>query len=169
VDLWDPSGAKVVEGRFPEDGKRPGLKKFVAPVSGDYTLVVRAVGPVVDPGIAYRLKVKVARSKDALRLRGATVAPAGLGTKLTFPGVEGMVLSGTLVGAFAKDPVLRGPDGTTVPCPLVEGPRHSRRFEGVVLAGGSGVFDLLLPVVLDVSWDLRLKSPKPVKVVEAEE
>ncbi len=98
LDLWDPSGEPVVLGRYPADAKRPGVKAFPAAATGSYTLVLRATGPVAEPGIRYRVGLKVARSKDALRVEGSGKVAYSQHLEIPFPGVAGMELSGS-VGA----------------------------------------------------------------------
>jgi len=153
LDLIDACDARLVTGCFPTAGK-PGIKGFVAPLTGRYRIVVRteATSPV-STGL-YSLSVKSKQARANRKVRGE-----GLVTAIPFEAVAGSTLKGTLVaeGLSTGSITLVGPDG--VNAYDFAGTGKKVKVMPVVLDRGSGTYELRFDAAANVAWKLTVKPP----------
>jgi serine protease AprX len=170
VDLWDPSGTRVVSWVYPENSRRPGLKGFPVATSGEHVVVLRPLWNFYEPGVRCRASIRVARPKDSLRARGSGNPPfAGGHVVIPLFGVDGAVLSGWVEDGVVGDPILVAPDGTQSTVGLGAAVGLRRPLLPATLAGGAGLYRLRVPAWSEVAWDLRLRPANAGRLVESEE
>lgn len=169
LDLLDPSGARLVEGRFPADGRRPGIRKFRALLPGDHWLVLLPGGADGSGGGPVSLSVKVKRSRVHLRPRGEA-APGEGEAVVDFMAPGGAVLRGRVAGAVTGAMELEEPGGGTVPLPsLPAGGGTGRRIPPFVLGGSTGIRLLRVPAAGPVTFSLSVRPARPGRATEAAE
>jgi hypothetical protein len=165
ADLFDPSGAKVATGRFPQDGKKPGIARFHATLSGDHRIVLRPVGADAAAGGSYTLTVKYAIAKQN---HGKKSGGDPLGGFVDFPfdGVENTLVTGVVRGLVGGDLEILRPDGTSGFVPTRPGPGGVHNIPGLVLVGGSGNYILRVPASGPLSLELHYKPPRRGRMIE---
>jgi hypothetical protein len=168
ADLIDPAGGRVVNGRYPVDGKSQGMTKFPVAITGDHWILLRAAGADADEGGTYVLQVKriVAKQNRGLDTGGD---PVGGFVAIPFPGVQGGIVTGTIRGFFTGDSTVLRPDGTTGTVVTLPGAGGSRKIPGLVLSGGSGTYVLRVPAAGPVAVELKFKAGQRLKMIEAPE
>jgi hypothetical protein len=154
LDLLDPDGAPVVDGRFPVASGTPGIKGFVATRTGRHTLVVRHADTDGSDRGSWSLKMAVKAAKANSAAKG--VHPS----EFTFDAAAGGAFSAILSGA-GIDPasvVLEGPGGVVAVTPKAKGTKVS--VGPVVLTAGTGTYTLRYTATGDVSFSWKSTLPK---------
>jgi serine protease AprX len=161
VDLYDPSRAQAVLGRWPASARRPGIAKYVAPATGTYVLVVRAAGDDAAAGGGYTLTTKIARTRAALRVRGTapiTYVGETPTASVVFAAADGESLSGTVRIPVPTSFQVVSPDGR------IDGfilrPYHGKARFSRPLTGGTGDFELRCATIVPVRYALRVRAGK---------
>jgi hypothetical protein len=161
VGLFSPSHEQVVDGRWPAAARKPGIAKYVAPVTGTYVLVVTASGGDAAAGGGYTLVTKIARPKASLHLHGtAQIAQVGQTptASVVFPAAEGESVSGSVRLLVPTSFQLVSPDGRIDAFFLR--PSHGTARFTRPLTGGTGDFELRAASFVAIPYSLTLRPPK---------
>lgn len=162
IDLYDPSGARVVDGRWPAGARKPGVAKYVAAETGSFTVLVRASGDDADLGGTYRLATRVTRPRALSRLAGtAELVPSGGSSTATieFDGPDGAYVEGWLKLVVPTSFQLIAPDGSVEAFVLRPG-RGATKLLRHALAGGTGRYRLTCATYGSISYSLTI-APAP--------
>ncbi len=160
LDVFDPSGARVVTGAWPPGASKPGLSKFPAGTTGRHWVVVRPAGADADAGGTYSLGVAPKQQKASLRPAGTTVDDP-----IPLEAVGGATLSGTLSGAPTFPAILTPPGGGPTPFPVV-GKGGKARLGPGLLDGPAGLWLLDVSDGGSVTYKLSVKGPRRVPAFE---
>ncbi len=162
-DLFDPTGAQVVDVLFPADASRAGIKGYVAATTGRHLLVVRAVGADAAAGLTYTVSSKLKTT------RAAPVVGADEVGDIAFATAAHRRIKAALRGALSADAELVGPFGDT-PLALRGGRRGRWSLPTTELLLGSGPYVLQVRAADDatpgVQWKLKVSPPRRVGRVD---
>jgi serine protease AprX len=164
TDLYDPSGASIVKGRFPVGARKPGISKFYATFPGEHWIVLRPGGAAAAAGGTYTLSVKSVAAKANKKVYGPA-DPVGGEALFTFQGSEGSVAVGKVRGPVGGTLLLEHPDGSMIPvaaAPVAGGVKISGMY-----LDGTGTFVLHVPATGPLLVDLKLKPPRRTLTFEA--
>ena len=169
VDVYAPDGTKVVDGLYPSSSKKVGVKKFPAPVAGQYWVVLRPLGADLDAGAYYTLKSKARMSKTR-RVIAGSVTPAGVppSAVVQITAADREQLSGTIQMAVLESIELHGPNDWTDPVSFTS-KGYKRTLPSRTLGSGSGTYDLELFGNGLASYKFLLKPPVQDKALTEEE
>jgi hypothetical protein len=160
LDLWDPEGVSLSMGRYPEDGKREGVRKFVAGQTGLHVLVVRPYGFDAKRGTTYALRVRIRHSRGSLRMGGESVSGV-----IAFAAARGGTVAGIFRGTSAGSALLAPPGATPVEVGL-SGKSGVRVLPGTPLDGPTGTWELRFGLDEAIQYRLRVRLPRPRRVQE---
>jgi hypothetical protein len=157
IDLVAPDAHRLIQGRYPEDAKKPMVKGYVVPQTGRYTLVLRRAPSTSATG-TYALSIKVKQAKENKKGKGQLS-----GSELALTAPHGSILKAAFSGEGLEGiaPTIEGPSG---PVP-VESKLKGKKLAilPTVLDTGTGTYTIRFPSAVAVNFKWSLKLPKKVK------
>jgi len=157
VDLVPSDGKAPHLGRYPSDTKKVMIKKFVAPKTDRYYVLLRFDSSSESTSAAHSLVAKVKQSKTGKAGKGTST-----GEEIRFEAANGALLKATLKGQglTAAHVTLTGPSG-----PVTFTPKEGNGSVKItaVLDAGTGAYSIRVDPAVEVAFKWKLKLPKKVK------
>lgn len=131
------------------------IRRFKAPETGTYVLVLHPVAGVAED-VPYRLATSAHLGRTKVSGRAAAAE------EISFDGVEGRVVAGSLRGLRLASVVLQGPEDEPVGLTLRGAPGRALTLPPQTLSFGSGPYVLRVAPAErgKVSWALRIALPR---------
>jgi hypothetical protein len=158
VDLVAVDHSRVVSGRYPAGGPKPGIAGWVAPKTDWYRIVVRAEAGTEAKTGTYKLAIKTKQAKENKSIKGE-----GSVSVIAFQGIPGATLKGAFKGTGLDTSAMSlvGPDGMN-PYDFA-GSDTKVKVATTTLERGWGTYEIRFATPVSVAWKLKVKPPPKLK------